>query len=107
MASDRRSGGIHVKREALQVLRIGAGSVELPPDWMVDDAATGAEGVDRLANVDYDVAIVAAPVPDFANEFTVEDLLERLLALRRSVPVVVYDHSARMAGAVRYMQIGA
>jgi len=74
---------------------------------MVDRATTGAEGIDRLANVDYDVAIVAAPVPDFTNEFTVDDLLERLLALRRSVPMVVCDHSARLADAVRYMQIGA
>jgi DNA-binding NtrC family response regulator len=74
---------------------------------MVDRATTGAEGIDRLATVDYDVAIVAAPVPDFANEFTLDDLLERLLALRRSVPVVVYDHRARLSDAVRYMQIGA
>ena len=90
-------------REALRALKIGADGVELPPDWLVDLAPTGAEGSDRLANVDYDVAILTPPVSNFA----IEDLLERLLSLRRSVPIVVCDRNARLADAVRYMQLGA
>lgn len=92
-----------MKPEALQALQIGADRVELPPDWQVDCAPTLAEGVDRLATVNYDVAIVALPVSDDA----VEDVLERLRALRRSVPIVVCDNRARLADAVRYMQLGA
>ena len=92
-----------MKPEALQALKIGADRVDLPPDWQVDCAPSLAEGVDRLANVHYDVAIVALPVLDDA----VEDVLDRLLALRRSVPIVVCDNSARLADAVRYMQLGA
>jgi len=92
-----------LKPEALQALQIGADRVELPPDWQVDCAPTLAEGVDRLATVNYDVAIVALPVSDDA----VEDVLERLRALRRSVPIVVCDNRARLADAVRYMQLGA
>jgi DNA-binding NtrC family response regulator len=92
-----------LKPEALQALKIGADRVDLPPDWQVDCAPSLAEGVDRLANVHYDVAIVALPVLDDA----VEDVLDRPLALRRSVPIVVCDNSARLADAVRYMQLGA
>ena len=89
--------------EALRALQIGADGVDLPPDWLVDRATTGAEGVDRLANVSYDVAVLVPPPPDF----TMEDLLDRLLSLRRSVPVVICDSSARLADAVRYMHLGA
>ncbi|MCU1336932.1 MAG: sigma54 specific transcriptional regulator, Fis family [Bryobacterales bacterium] len=92
-----------MKRGALQALQIGADGVDLPPEWLVDRALTAAEGIDRLGNVDYDVAIVATPVPDAP----VDDLLERLLSLRRSVPVVICDASALVADAVRYMQLGA
>ena len=52
-------GGTNLKPEALRALHIGAGGVELPPDWLVDRAATAAEGIDRLANVNYDVAILS------------------------------------------------
>jgi DNA-binding NtrC family response regulator len=100
-------GGIYLKPEALRALQIGADRVELPSDWQVDRAPTLAEGVDRLANVDYDVAIVVPPVPDFTPDFTLEDLLDRLLSLRRSVPVVICDRRARLTDAVRYMQLGA
>ena len=55
-------GGTYLKPEALRALHIGADRVDLPPDWLVDRAPTAAEGIDRLANVHYDVAIVA-PVP--------------------------------------------
>jgi DNA-binding NtrC family response regulator len=96
-----------LKPEALRALQIGADRVALPPDWEVDCAPTLAEGVDRLANVQYDVAIVVPPVPDFTPDFTMEDLLDRLLSLRRSVPVVICDRRARLADAVRYMQLGA
>jgi DNA-binding NtrC family response regulator len=96
-------GGTYLKPEALQALQIGADRVDLPPDWQVDCAPTLAEGVDRLANVHYDVAIVVPPVHDF----TMEDLLDRLLSLRRSVPVVICDRRASLADAVRYMQLGA
>ena len=58
-------GGTNLKPEALQALQIGADRVDLPPDWLVDYAPTLAEGVDRLANVGYDVAIVVPPVSDF------------------------------------------
>ena len=92
-----------MKREALQALHIGAGYVDPPPEWRVDHAPTGAEGIDRLANIHYDVAVIAAPLSDFA----IEDLLEHLLLLRRSVPVVIRDGSARLSDAVRYMQLGA
>jgi len=96
-------GGTNLEPEALKALQIGAGFVDLPPDWRIDRAPTAAEGIDRLTNVDYDVAIVTAPVADFA----IEDLLDRLLSLRRSVPIVICDFSARLADAVRYMQLGA
>src|SRR5579864_5345552 len=96
-------GGTNVKPVALRALQIGAGAVDLPPDWLIDHAPAGAEAIDRLANADYDVAIVAAPVP----EVEIEDLLGRLLSLRRSVPIVICDGSARLADAVRYMQSGA
>ena len=96
-----------MKPEVLQALQIGADRVELPPDWQVDYAPTIAEGVDRLANVHYDVAIVVPPVPDFTPGFTMENLLDRLLSLRRSVPIVICDRRARLADAVRYMQLGA
>ncbi|HSP69520.1 MAG TPA: hypothetical protein VLN48_17475, partial [Bryobacteraceae bacterium] len=69
----------------------------------MDRTLNGPEGIDRLANRSYDVVLVTAPVPDFA----VADLLERLLSLRRSVPVVVFDPIAQVADAVRYMQLGA
>jgi len=96
-----------LKPEALRALQIGADRVELPADWQVDCAPTLAEGVDRLANVYYDVAIVVPPVPDFTPDFTMENLLDRLLSLRRSVPIVICDRRARLADAVRYMQLGA
>jgi DNA-binding NtrC family response regulator len=92
-------GGIEVKREALQALQIGAGHIDLPGEWLVDRATTDAEGLDRLANVHYDVAILTEPTSDI--------LLERFLALRRSVPIVVCDAAAHLADAVRYMQLGA
>jgi DNA-binding NtrC family response regulator len=69
----------------------------------VDRTPNGSEGIDRLANRSYDVVLVTAPVQGFA----VADLLEQLLSLRRSVPVVVFDPSAQVAEAVRYMQLGA
>jgi DNA-binding NtrC family response regulator len=96
-----------LKPEALRALQIGADRVDLPPGWEVDCAPTLAEGLDRLANVHYDVAIVVPPVPDFTPVFTMEDLLDRLLSLRHSVPVVICDRRARVADAVRYMQLGA
>jgi len=89
-----------LKPEALQALQVGAGCVDLPPEWLVDRAPTNAEAVDRLANVDYDVAIVST-IPE------IDDLVESLLALHRAVPVVVCDPNARLADAVRYMQLGA
>ena len=89
-----------MKPEALQALQVGAGCVDLPPEWLVDRAPTNAEAVDRLANVDYDVAIVST-IPE------IDDLVESLLALHRAVPVVVCDPNARLADAVRYMQLGA
>ena len=88
---------------AIQALLIGAERANLPSDWSVDRTLNGPEGIDRLANRSYDVVLVTAPVPDFA----VADLLERLLSLRRSVPVVVFDPIAQVADAVRYMQLGA
>jgi DNA-binding NtrC family response regulator len=99
-------GGNYLKHEAPQALQIGTGCVELPPDWVVDRAPTGAEGVDRLASVSYDVAIVTAPAESVA-ESPIDELLELLLSLRRSVPIVVCDGSAHLADAVRYMQLGA
>ena len=96
-------GGINLKLEELRALQIGVDGIDLPPDWLVDHAPTGTEGIDRLGNVGYDVAIIALPVSDFA----IEDLLDRLLSLRRSVPVVVCDRDACLADAVRYMQLGA
>ena len=90
-----------MKREALQVLHIGS-DTDLPPEWSVDHAPTVAEAIDRLANAHYDVAILSP-----ANEFAIEDVLESLLALRRSVPIVICDPRATVADAVRYMQIGA
>ena len=95
-------GGIYLKPEALQALHIGAGCVELPPDWLVDHAPTSAEGADRLASISYDVAIVTPPA-----DSVIDDLLELLSSLRRSVPVVVCDDGAHLADAVRYMQLGA
>ena len=95
-------GGINLNREGLRALQIGADCVDFPPDWLVDRAPTGAEGIDRLTNVDYDVVIVAPPVSGLA----VEDVLDGLLSLHRSVPVVICDSSARSADAVRYMQLG-
>jgi len=47
--------------------------------------------------------LVIAPLPDS----TVSDLLDRLLSTGRSVPVVMFDPSAQVADAVRYMQCGA
>jgi len=96
-----------LKPEALRALQIGADRVELPADWQVDYAPTLAEGLDRLADIHYDVAIVVPPVPDFTPDFTMENLLDRLLSLRRSVPIVICDRRARLADAVRYMQLGA
>ena len=96
-----------MKPEALRALQIGADRVELPADWQVDYAPTLAEGLDRLADIHYDVAIVVPPVPDFTPDFTMENLLDRLLSLRRSVPIVICDRRARLADAVRYMQLGA
>jgi DNA-binding NtrC family response regulator len=90
-------------QEALRALQIGVDGVDLPQAWLIDHAPTGTEGIDRMANVTYDVAIISLPVSDFA----VEDLLDRLLALRRSVPVVVCDRNAHLADAVHYMQLGA
>jgi len=66
----------------------------------VDRAPSSAEAIDRLAHVDYDVAIVSA-IPG------ADDLVESLLALHRAVPVVVCDPHAGLADAVRYMQLGA
>ena len=94
-------GGTYLRSEALQALHIGASCVALPPDWIVDRATTDAEGVDRLASITYDVAIVST------DGSAIDDLLELLLSQRRSVPIVVCDHSARLADAVRYMQLGA
>jgi DNA-binding NtrC family response regulator len=103
-------GGTYLKPEALRALKIGADRVDLPPDWQVDCASTLAEGMDFLANGQYDVAIVVPPMPDFTPDFTpgftIEDVLDRLLSLRRSVPVVICDRRARLADAVRYMQLG-
>jgi DNA-binding NtrC family response regulator len=96
-------GGTNLKQEALRALHIGADGIDLPPDWLVDRVLTGAAGIDRLANVNYDVAIVSLPASDDA----VEDILEGLLSLRRSVPILVCDSGARLADAVRYMQLGA
>jgi DNA-binding NtrC family response regulator len=89
-----------VKLEALQALQVGADCVDLPTEWLVDRAPTSAEALDRLAHADYDVAIVSA-IPG------IDDLVESLLALHRAVPVVVCDPHARLADAVRYMQLGA
>ena len=66
-------GGIRLQSRAIQVLLIGP-----------DRTATGSEGIDRLANGNYDVVLVTAPVCDFA----VTDLLEQLLSLRRSVAMI-------------------
>jgi len=88
--------------EALRALQIGADRVDLPPDWLVDRAPSFAEGIDRLANVSYDVAIVSPPVPDVV----IEDVLNQLLSLQRPVPIVVCDRRAHLADAVRYMQLG-
>ncbi len=100
-----------MKPEALRALYIGADPVDLPPDWLVDRCPTAAEGIDRLANVNYDVAIVAAPLIDSGvdggADSGIDDLLERLLSVRRSVPIVVCDPAASLADAVRYMQLGA
>jgi DNA-binding NtrC family response regulator len=97
-------GGIHLQQRAFRALQIGAGSsAELATDWLVDRTRSAMEGVDRLANVDYDVVTILAPLEDAA----VEDLLDRLLSLRRSVPIVICDGSARVSDAVGYMQRGA
>src|SRR5438105_4740190 len=96
-------GGIRLQSRAIQALLIGVKGVNPPSDWLVDRAASGSEGIDRLANCSYEAVLVAAPVQDFS----VTELLEQLLSLRRSVPIVVCDPSAQVADAVRYMQLGA
>jgi DNA-binding NtrC family response regulator len=99
-------GGINLKPWALRALQIGAGGVDLPPEWLVDRAPTGPEAIDRLATVDYDVAIVSVSESEIAGA-VIDDLLEQLLSSRRSMPVVVRDAHARLPDAVRYMQLGA
>ena len=92
-----------MKSETLQVLYIGADGEDLPLTWLVDRATTAAEGLDRLANVQYDAVLVVAPV----DQMPIDALIEALLSLRRNVPVVICDRSATLADAVRYTQLGA
>jgi DNA-binding NtrC family response regulator len=98
-------GGTNLKPWALHALHIGADYVDLPPDWLVDRVATAADGIDRLGTVDYDVAIISAS--ESGGEVEIDDLLEQVFSSSRSVPVVVCDGNARLADAVRYMQLGA
>ncbi len=90
-----------MKPWALHALHIGADCVDLPAEWLVDRVSTGPEAIDRLATVEYDVAITSS------SEVEIADLLEQLLSSTRSVPVVVCDSNAGVADAVRYMQLGA
>jgi len=96
-------GGIRLQLRAIQALFIGAKHIDSQKDWLVDYAGTGSEGIALLAKGSYDVVLLAAPTPDA----TVPDLLDRLLSLDRSVPIVACDPSAQVADAVRYMQCGA
>jgi DNA-binding NtrC family response regulator len=89
--------GVRLQSRAIQALLIGAGG------WLVDRAANGSDGIQRLAAIGYDAVLVTAPVPGFA----VADLLEQLRALHPSAPLVVCDPGAQVADAVRYMQFGA
>ena len=79
-----------------RILRVGAGSIELPAGWLVDTAETVAEGIHKLASLSYDAALIAAPADE------VEELLEQ-----RATPVVVYDPAAGVKDVVRYMRLGA
>jgi len=100
-------GGIRLQFTTIRALFIGTNRVDFPVDfprdWLVDHAGTGEEGIARLTNGRYDAVLLAALLPDSAAS----DLLDRLLSIGRSVPVVIYDPSAQMADAVRYMQCGA
>jgi two-component system response regulator HydG len=78
------------------VLRIGTRPIDLPADWLVDNAESIAEGLHRLASCSYDAAVVAAPLEG------IDGLLEQ-----RATPVVVCDPSASTADVVRYMRLGA
>ena len=96
-------GGIRLQFRAIQALFIGTRRIDGPADWLVDHAPSGSEGIARLANSSYDAVLLTAPVEDLE----VVDLLDRLLSLGRSVPIVIYDPQAHARDAVRYMQCGA
>lgn len=95
--------GMRLQLRAIRALFVGADRVDSPADWLVDHAATGSEGIARLINSPYDAVLLTAPVEDLAAA----DLLDRLLSIGRSAPIVIYDPQAEVSDAVRYMQCGA
>ena len=88
---------------APRILWIASVAAAGPAEWVVETAPSGAGGIDQLRNFPFDVAVIETPVP----QWSAEDLIEELARVRSGVPILVFDASAGVCGAVRYMRLGA
>jgi DNA-binding NtrC family response regulator len=95
--------GQNLTLNAPRILWIASAAAAVPAEWVVETAPSGADGIDRLRNFPFDVAVIETPVP----QWSAEDLIEELARVRSGVPILVFDACADVCGAVRYMRLGA
>jgi DNA-binding NtrC family response regulator len=68
-----------------------------------DIASGGAEGLDRLRMLEYDLVLASFPLP----EWTPEELLTEVQAVSVLLPVIIQDRQGNLADAVRFTKLGA
>jgi DNA-binding NtrC family response regulator len=99
--------------ERIGIIWIGERQEPLPAGWRVDWAETASDAAARMTALDgngsdveaaqYDAAVIAPPVVGGGEH----ELLEHLVREYPNLPVVVRDHRASAAEAVRWIRLGA
>ena len=92
-------------RSRIRLLWIAAEEtpVEQLDGFDTDIASSGAEGLDRLRTLEYDLVLASFPLP----EWTPEELLAEVQAVSALVPVIIQDCEGTLADAVRFTKLGA
>src|SRR5438270_10547635 len=93
----------------MRILRICDKSCEGSDDtgsfsgFTVEFAASGTEGLDRLASSGFDAVVATLPLADCSAE----TLLEQIQQVQTSLPVIFCAPDGNMAVAVRLTKLGA
>src|ERR1019366_2757474 len=86
-----------------RVLWITSATPNGPPEWSIEVASDGEEGIEKLRTSSFDVIVIETPV----SQSSPEELIEELAREQTGTPILVQDAGAGVQDVVRYMRLGA